>query len=478
MARRVNTPSSGGVSDHTLLTNIGTNTHAQIDTHIAAVAPHSGHATTGHDHDADYSDITHDHAALYSVLAHHHDATYVNVTGDTMTGDLIVPDEAYGGSWDSNLEVPTKNAVYDKIEALVIGGGGYTDEQAQDAVGTILVDSASINFTYTDATPEITAVAIFGSGAGTVAEGNHTHSYQPLDDQLTDFAGLTQASDKLPYFDSATTMATADFTAFGRSLLDDANAAAGIATLGLDADLATFSLPASTTISAFGKTLVDDADAAAVLTTLGITPTVAELNHVDGVTSAIQTQIDGKQALDTDLTTIAGLTATTDNVIQSVSSAWASRTPAQLKTTLALVKGDVGLGNVDNTSDATKLANVITQSVAIQFGDGTNVIAVGDKRRFDIPVGHTLIRWRIWSSISGSITFSVWRDTFANIPVAADEISTSRPTLSAAVTAEDSTITDWSEVGNAGDLYLVNVESVATVTDVVLILWYTRALNV
>lgn len=43
-----------------------------------------------------------------------------------------------------------------------------------------------------------------------------------------------------------------------------------------------------------------------------------------------------KQPLDSDLTTIAGLTATTDNVIQSSGSAWASRTPAQLVTTLAL----------------------------------------------------------------------------------------------------------------------------------------------
>lgn len=62
------------------------------------------------------------------------------------------------------------------------------------------------------------------------------------------------------------------------------------------------------------------------------------------------------QPLDSGLTTIAGLTATSDNVIQSVAGSWASRTMAQLKTALALVKGDVGLGNVDNTSDATKNA--------------------------------------------------------------------------------------------------------------------------
>jgi len=70
----------------------------------------------------------------------------------------------------------------------------------------------------------------------------------------------------------------------------------------------------------------------------------------------------GAQPVDSDLTTIAGLTATTDNVIQSVASAWASRTPAQLKATLALVKGDVGLGSVDNTSDAAKPVSTATQT--------------------------------------------------------------------------------------------------------------------
>jgi hypothetical protein len=51
----------------------------------------------------------------------------VNQAGDTMTGDLIVPDEAYNATnWDGNLEVPTKNAVRDKIEAIIAGGGSFT----------------------------------------------------------------------------------------------------------------------------------------------------------------------------------------------------------------------------------------------------------------------------------------------------------------------------------------------------------------
>lgn len=36
----------------------------------------------------------------------------------TFSSDVLVPDEAYGAWWNGSLEVPTKNAVYDKIETL------------------------------------------------------------------------------------------------------------------------------------------------------------------------------------------------------------------------------------------------------------------------------------------------------------------------------------------------------------------------
>ena len=60
------------------------------------------------------------------------------------------------------------------------------------------------------------------------------------------------------------------------------------------------------------------------------------------------------QPLDADLTTIAGLTATTNNFIVSVSSAWASRTPAQVKTTLGYptVTTDNTIPRYDSTAGA------------------------------------------------------------------------------------------------------------------------------
>lgn len=58
----------------------------------------------------------------------------------------------------------------------------------------------------------------------------------------------------------------------------------------------------------------------------------------------------GKQPLDSDLTTIAGLTATTDNFMQSKAGAWASRTVAQVKT-------DLGLSGT-NSGDQTSIVGI------------------------------------------------------------------------------------------------------------------------
>lgn len=110
---------------------------------------------------------------------------------------------------------------------------------------------------------------------------------------------------------------------------------------------------------------------------LGTAQTPAAHTHPESDVTNLVTDLAAKQPLDADLTTIAGLTATTDNFLQSVASAWASRTPAQAKATLALVKGDVGLSSVDNTSDANKPVSTATQTALNLKQDtlvsGTNI---------------------------------------------------------------------------------------------------------
>lgn len=72
----------------------------------------------------------------------------------------------------------------------------------------------------------------------------------------------------------------------------------------------------------------------------------------DYVTAAVGA---GGGTLDPDLVTIGALAPANDDFLQRKSGAWANRTVAQVKT-------DLGINNVDNTSDATKNSATATLS--------------------------------------------------------------------------------------------------------------------
>lgn len=228
---------------------------------------------------------------------------------------------------------------------------------------------------------------------------------QAQDAELSALAGLTSAADKLPYFTGAGTAGVADFTSFGRSLVDDADAATAQTTLGLvigtnvqayDAELAALAgltsaadkLPYFTgsgtagvaDFSSFGRTLVDDADASTARATLGV---------------VIGTDV---QAQDAELAAIAGLTSAADRVPYFTGSGTAAlgtftsfgrslvddASASDARTTLGVVIGtDVQAQN----AILSDLAGLTQASDKLPYFDGATTAATTDLTSY----GRTLI---------------------------------------------------------------------------------------
>jgi len=124
-------------------------------------------------------------------------------------------------------------------------------------------------------------------------------------------------------------------------------------------------------------------------------------------------------------------------------------------------------------SDVLSEADIqVLHGLAFVIDGGGSAITTGQKGHLEIPFKCEIQRVTMLADQSGSIVVDIWKDTYANFPPTdADSItSATPPTISAATKAQDSTLTNWTKTINEGDILAFNVDSVATITRVVIVL--------
>ena len=321
--------------------------------------------------------------AFVAATGHTHDGTAANGAPITRVGpaqDIVVSTGAITPKTDDAVDL---GSVTFQFKDAYIDGTAYID--TLEINGTVITPTG-IELNYVDGV--------------TSAIQTQLDAKQPLDADLTAIAGLTSAANKLPYFTGSGTAAVADFTAFGRTLVDDADAATARTTLGLvigtdvqayDVELnalagltsAANKLPyytgsgtaALADFTAFGRTLVDDADAATARTTLGL---------------VIGTDV---QAYDAELASIAGLTSAANKLPYFTGSGTAAladlsvfaRTilddadAATVRATLGLV---IGTDVQAYDAETSALAGLVSAADKLPFFTGAGTASTTDFTAF------------------------------------------------------------------------------------------------
>ena len=244
---------------------------------------------------------------------------------------------------------------------------------------TAAQDAATKNYVDTTRQPvdaELTELATMSSGtASSLADLTNTE-VQILDgatvttDELNKLDGVTATTAEINYVDGVTSNVQTQLNAKQP----------------LDAELTELATMASDTASSLADLTAAEVQAldgvtasTAELNILdGVTATTAELNYVDGVTSNVQTQLDAKQPLDGELTTLGGMPSGTASILAS--STALTSTTAELN----LLDGKSVVTSVSGSSTDVQLptAKAVNDQIVNLLNDAGGFVPIANEVSF------------------------------------------------------------------------------------------------
>ncbi|MFH0972750.1 MAG: hypothetical protein V1768_02025 [Patescibacteria group bacterium] len=145
-----------------------------------------------------------------------------------------------------------------------------------------------------------------------------------------------------------------------------------------------------------------------------------------------------------------------------------------LKTTVGYAE-DITKLDAEIIAIETELGINPIKQIILTIDGGSSVITTGVKTWIRVPKNCIITGWELTADQSGSIVLDIWKDTFANFPpTITDTITASaKPTLTSQQKNSNDTLTGWTTTIIKGDYLKFNVDSVSTITKVVLILKYS-----
>jgi hypothetical protein len=352
----------------------------------------------------------------------------INITGTgAFSGDVTVPDEAYHATdWNGSLEVPTKNAVRDKVELILSNYASNSNALGASLIG--IEDSGG----YFSQTNVETALAYVGQRVADL-------------DSAVVLRG-TWAANAGTFPGGGTAQAGSSYIVSVAGTVDSVAFAIGDRIIAITDNASTATFAAN-----WFKADYTDLVSSVAGKTGAVTLATGDIAGV--TTDRLLGRDTAGSGVAEELTVGGGVEFTGSGGVQR-----------------SALTGAV-------TASAGSNTTAMTFDLVVCMGGSSLATGIVKGCDFHADFAFTITGWTIFGDASGAIVVDVWKDTYANFPpTVADTIAGSeKPTITATgVKGQDTSLSTWTTSVAAGDVLRFNVDSVTTIVAATLILKCTK----